>query len=56
MIEIDGGQHYEEKNQKADKKREEFLKSVGLIILRFTNLEVLKNIDGVTARIYNELD
>jgi|SRR3989338_9600093 len=56
VIEIDGGQHYEEKNQKADKKREEFLKSVGLIILRFTNLEVLKNIDGVTARIYNELD
>ncbi len=56
VIEIDGGQHYEDENIKADREREEFLKSLGLKILRFTNLEVLKNIDGVTAKIYGELN
>jgi len=56
VIEIDGGQHYEEANIKADKTREEFLKNLGLRVLRFTNLEVLKNINGVMIKINNELN
>ncbi len=56
VVEIDGGQHYEEENIKADKIREEFLKSLGLKILRFTNLDVLRNIDSATAKIYSELN
>ena len=56
VIEIDGGQHYEDENIKADKTREEFLKSLGLRIMRFTNLDVLRNMDGVIAKIYNGLD
>ena len=56
IIEVDGGQHYEEKNIKADRTRDSFLKNLGLRIIRFTNLEVLKNIDGVMIKIYNTLD
>jgi len=56
VIEIDGGQHYEERNIKKDKAREAFLNSVGLQVLRFTNLEVLKNLNGVLGEIYVKLN
>lgn len=56
VVEIDGGQHYEEENIKADQIRKAFLKSLGLRITRFTNSEVLKNIDGVVTKIYDELN
>ncbi|MBI4276288.1 endonuclease domain-containing protein [Candidatus Uhrbacteria bacterium] len=47
VIEIDGGQHYTLLEQKRDKVREEYLGSIGLHVLRFTNIEVMKNIEGV---------
>ncbi len=53
VIEIDGGQHYENKNIEADKKRDNFLKSLGLKNMRFTNLDILKNVDNVVAKICN---
>ena len=56
VIEIDGGQHYEAENIKADKIREAFLTSLGLRIIRFKNLDVLRNVDSVLAQIYNELN
>ncbi|MBU2036904.1 endonuclease domain-containing protein [Patescibacteria group bacterium] len=55
-IEIDGGQHYEEEYQKKDKLRDDRLKQLGIKVLRFTNLDVLKNIDGVVMRIEEELN
>ncbi|MFH0852588.1 MAG: endonuclease domain-containing protein [bacterium] len=55
VIEIDGGQHYENKNIEEDKKREESLNRLNLRILRFTNLDVLKNIENVVEKIYNEI-
>ena len=54
VIEIDGGQHYENKNIEADRKRDNFLKSLGLKNMRFTNLDILKNIDNVVAKICDE--
>ncbi len=55
VMEIDGGQHYEERNIEADRKREKFLKSLGLRIMRFTNLDVLQNIDSVVEKIRKEI-
>ncbi|MBI4708619.1 MAG: endonuclease domain-containing protein [Candidatus Portnoybacteria bacterium] len=55
VIEIDGGQHYETKNIVADRKRDLYLKNLGLRILRFTNLDVLRNIDNVVEKIRNEI-
>ena len=55
VIEIDGGQHYEDENAKNDKIRESFLEKHGLRIMRFTNLDVLKNIENVVEKIYREV-
>ena len=55
IIEVDGGQHYEEKGIKKDKVRDEYFKSLGLKVLRFTNIDVLKNINGVLEKIYEEV-
>ena len=55
IIEIDGSQHYEEKGIKKDKIRDEYFKSLGLKVLRFTNLDVLKNLNGVLEKIYEKV-
>jgi very-short-patch-repair endonuclease len=55
VVEIDGGQHYEYQNILEDKKREEYLIKSGLKTIRFTNLEVLKNIENVVDKIYQEI-
>jgi len=51
VIEIDGGQHYEEANLVNDRKRDEYLRSFGLKVVRFTNIDVLKNIESVVNKI-----
>jgi very-short-patch-repair endonuclease len=55
VIEVDGSQHYEEKNIEKDKVREYFLKrTLNLKVIRFNNLDVLENIDGVLEVIYEK--
>ena len=51
VIEIDGGQHCTPEQVKKDTERDGHLASFGLTVLRFTDTEVLKNIDGVIERI-----
>lgn len=46
-IEIDGGQHYEEQGEKKDKIRTGRLNALGIRVLRFSNTEVLTNMDGI---------
>jgi very-short-patch-repair endonuclease len=55
VIEVDGGQHFEDKNIKNDELKEDFLKKQGLKIMRFTNLDILKNIENVLEKIYREI-
>jgi len=55
IIEVDGGQHYEDENIIKDKTREKYFQKMGLRVIRFTNLDVLKNIDNVVAKIYQEI-
>ena len=55
IIEVDGSQHYTEEMIRADKKRDEYLKNSGLKVLRFTDTEVLKNIDGVVETILENI-
>jgi very-short-patch-repair endonuclease len=56
VIEIDGGQHYEVDGRNRDGLRDGYLQSLGLCVLRFSNLDVLKNIDGVIAAINEYLE
>jgi very-short-patch-repair endonuclease len=51
IVEIDGGQHYESDGMKEDQERDRYLQGLGLTVLRFSNIDVLKNIDGVVVRI-----
>ena len=51
ILEIDGGQHYEEENLIQDRLRSMVLAQYGLEVLRFTNLEVKENFFGVCEAI-----
>ncbi len=56
IIEIDGGQHYEETAIEYDKKRTEYLESLGYRVVRYTNLDILQNIQGVYEDLMRKLD
>jgi very-short-patch-repair endonuclease len=47
VVEVDGGQHFEERQKIYDEKRTKFLESKGLKVLRFDNLEILREMKGV---------
>jgi len=51
IIEIDGGQHYLGQNIIADQKRVDQLSKLGFRVVRFTNLDILKNINSVVEKI-----
>ena len=46
-IEADGGQHYEDKGKKRDEFRTGELIGQGIKIIRFSDLDILNNIEGV---------
>ena len=52
VIELDGSQHYFEQGLKKDKTRDDYFKSKGLKVLRFSNNEIIKNLDDVLKSIW----
>ena len=51
VIEIDGGQHFQDKKMDQDSLRTKFLEEQGLLVLRFTNWEVDHQFAQVCQRI-----
>ena len=51
IIEVDGDSHFTEAARAYDAERAHILESYGLTVLRFTNDEVLNNIDAVWQKI-----
>ena len=51
VVELDGSQHCEPEAISYDQKRTQFLQQKGLYILRISNLDVMKNFDGVCQNI-----
>jgi very-short-patch-repair endonuclease len=49
VIEVDGGQHYLEQGMARDAARDNYLSGLGLKVIRFSNRDVLDNLDGVLA-------
>jgi very-short-patch-repair endonuclease len=47
IIEVDGGQHFEPGNIVRDARRDAYLTAQGYRVLRFNNLDVMKNKAGV---------
>ncbi|MBC8314975.1 MAG: endonuclease domain-containing protein [Bacteroidales bacterium] len=55
VVEIDGGYHDEEEQQKYDAGRTKELEEFDIRVIRFTNAEVEENLAGVVMRIKNSL-
>ncbi len=55
IVEVDGGQHFTVETAGNDRLRDEYMRSLGLTVLRFSNSEVLKNTDRVVGKIYKLL-
>ncbi len=51
IVEIDGGQHFEDEQERRDARRTRFLEGKGYRVLRFNNYDVLSNRSGVLERI-----
>lgn len=51
IVELDGGQHYEDDASKYDQKRTDYMNSLGIKVLRYSNLDVMKNFEGVCTDI-----
>ncbi len=55
VVEIDGSQHFESKGIEYDKQRTEYLESLGLKVLRFSNLDIKENFYEVCSVIDSEV-
>jgi very-short-patch-repair endonuclease len=55
VIELDGGHHFEHNKAEVDKLRTAWLQSQGYLVLRFTNTDVIHNLEGVLTRIEESL-
>ena len=52
VLECDGSQHYTKDGLEADRVRDEALTELGLMVLRFDNLQILNEIDVVVEVVY----
>ena len=53
IIEVDGGYHSEPRQQENDQLREQVLEEMGYHIIRFTNEEILFDLENVINQIEN---
>ena len=51
IVELDGSQHYEDFEKRKDQERTEYFESLGLHVIRFSNLDVLQNFRAVCESI-----
>ncbi len=55
IIEIDGDSHAADDAQEYDTQRTAYLQGLGLQVIRFSNLEVMENLDGVYEQVMDIL-
>ena len=53
IIEVDGSQHLQDKNQRDDRVREDYLKQQGYKVMRFNNIEVPQDSNLVLQTIFD---
>ena len=56
VVELDGSQHYEDVGLMNDEKRSQYLEQYGIKVIRISNLDVLKNFEGVCMYIDNAVN
>lgn len=52
VVEVDGGQHFSDEGIAKDARRTQALNRMGLRVMRFDNLQVLKETDAVVEAIW----
>jgi very-short-patch-repair endonuclease len=55
VIEVDGGQHYATEGREKDMRRDEYMTRAGITVLRFSDREVLGQLDAVLEEIWRWL-
>ncbi len=55
VIEVDGSQHLSAVGLIRDKKRDEFLRGQGFLVLRFTDTDVLNQSEAVLNEIFRKI-
>jgi len=55
VVELDGSQHYEAEGRQSDERRDAFLQSCGLCVLRYSNYDVNCNFEAVCTDILEHL-
>ena len=56
VIELDGSHHYEDSGIENDAKRDEFLNSLGVKVLRYSNLDINQRFDSVCQDVLNHIN
>ena len=51
VVELDGDSHFNEDAQRADAERDTYLHGIGLRVLRFTNQDIMQNLEGVLMKV-----
>ena len=52
IVEVDGSQHFNHQQARYDRRRTAYLKRLGLRVLRFTDRQVLLELDSVMEEIF----
>jgi very-short-patch-repair endonuclease len=55
-VELDGDQHGNAKAVEHDRRRDNFLKEEGIVVLRIWNSRIRENLEGVLEQIFNEVE
>ena len=55
VIELDGSQHYDASGREADVIRDEYMRNLGFAVLRYSNLDVTENFNGVCEDILSHI-
>jgi very-short-patch-repair endonuclease len=54
-IELDGSQHYKDDAQIYDSERSAYLNGLDIAVIRFSNLDIQKNFNGVCLEIHRKI-
>ena len=56
VIELDGSQHYEDKGKENDAIRDEYLNSLGIMVLRYSNPDINQRFESVCEDILKHIN
>ena len=56
IIEVDGDIHGFYDQIKKDKERQDFLESLGFIVYRYTNIDIMNNLNGVLEDLISKIE